>query len=192
MNGFAEIQIVNTLLAGLDCPWFVCGGWAIDLFLERVTRPHKDVDIAVARADQFKARDYLLRRGWKLDKAVNGELIPWTDDEPLVLPVHTIWCSNDEHDPNFIEILLNEFDDDGFRFRRDQSIRREREKMFFRTLSGLPVLAPEIVLLYKSNCLEEYAADFQNTVDALSEESRTWLKASLNKLYKHHLWAERL
>lgn len=79
-----------------------------------------------------------------------------------------------------------------FRFRRNQSIRREREKMFFRTSSGLPVLAPEIVLLYKSNCPAEYAADFQNTVESLSRERRAWLKASLNKLYKQHLWTDRL
>lgn len=82
---FAEIRKVDSLLSGLNCQWFVCGGWAIDLFLNRVTREHKDVDIAIARRDQFEMRDYLKRRGWKLEKAAGGELISWTDAEYLQL-----------------------------------------------------------------------------------------------------------
>lgn len=197
MNEFAKLQKVGALFQDLDCQWFVCGGWAIDLFLARVTRSHKDIDIAVARNDQFKMRDYLWQRGWKLEKAIDGELIPWTagsssSSAPLVLPVHTIWCKNEKHEPDFIEILLNEIDDEQFKFRRDQSITRARERMFFETSSGLPVLAPEIVLLYKSNCPEEYDADFQNTVNSLGRESRVWLKMALNKLFEQHPWADKL
>lgn len=183
MNRFAGIQKVDSLFSGLNCEWFVCGGWAIDLFLNRVTRKHKDIDIAFARRDQFEMRDYLLQRGWTLEKAWGGELICWKDGERLNLPVHTVWCRNDEHDPGFIEILLNEIDDDCFRFRRNESITLPRERMSFKSSSGLPVLAPEIVLLYKSNCAEEYDADFQNAVRLLSDESRNWLKNSLDKLF---------
>jgi hypothetical protein len=43
---------VGALLAELQCPWYICGGWALDLYLNCVTREHKDVDIAVARSDQ--------------------------------------------------------------------------------------------------------------------------------------------
>jgi hypothetical protein len=192
MSAFAEIQKVASLFSGLQCQWFVCGGWAIDLFLNRVTRSHKDVDIAIARDDQFKVRDYLRRRGWNLEKALDGALIPWVDGERLALPVHTVWCRNDKYDPDFIELLLNEIDGDQFRFRRDQSITLARERMFFKSSSGLPVLVPEIVLLYKSNCPGEYEADFQNTVNSLAEGSRVWLKAALNKLFAQHPWAERL
>src|SRR5262245_38132670 len=132
MNTFVEVQKVGSLFCDLSCQWFVCGGWAIDLFLERITRTHKDIDIAVARENQFKVRNYLLQRGWKLEKAINGELIPWTDGERLILPVHTIWCKNENYEPDFVEILLNEIDDEQFRFRRDQSITRARDKMFFK------------------------------------------------------------
>ena len=34
---------------GFHEPWFVAGGWAIDLFLERVTREHGDIDFCVFR-----------------------------------------------------------------------------------------------------------------------------------------------
>ena len=180
------------MLGDLSCQWFICGGWAIDLFLNRVTREHKDIDIAIARNDQLKIRDYLRDRNWQLEKAIDGRLIPWADQEWLSLPVHTIWCKNQNHEPDFIEILLNEIDETQFKFRRDQSITLPREEMSFRSLSGLTILAPEIVLLYKSNCPEEYQADFDNTVEFLSEKSCAWLKVALNKLFGQHPWADKL
>ena len=192
MVRFAEVQKVGSLFRDLPCPWFVCGGWAIDLFLNRVTRSHKDVDLAVARDDQFEVRDYLRQRGWKLEKALGGELIPWTGGERLALPVHTLWCTNDKHDPDFIVLLLNEMSEEQFKFRRDQSITLARERMSFESSSGLPVLAPEIVLLYMSNRPEEYDADFQNTAGLLAEGRRVWLKGALNKLFAQHPWANQL
>jgi hypothetical protein len=193
MSGaFAEVQKVSSLFSGLPCRWFICGGWALDLFLDRVTREHKDVDVAIARNHQFKVRDYLQQRGWSLQKAIDGALIPWPDEEWLALPVHCVWCRNEHYDPVFVELLLNEIDETQFSFRRDQSITQARERMSFQTLAGVPVLAPEIALLYKSNCPEESDADFQNTVEALSAAQRTWLKDSLNKLYVQHPWAAKL
>jgi len=176
----------------LRCEWFVCGGWAIDLFLGRATREHKDVDIAVARSDQAEVRDYLAGRGWGLEKAVDGELSLWSDGEILAPPVHTIWCRNDAHDPAFVELLLNEIDGERFRFRRDETVTRERGRMSFKSDAGLPVLAPEIVLLYKSSRPEENAPDFRNAVALLSEESRAWLKHALDKVSARHPWAEEL
>src|SRR5688572_9478486 len=45
-------------LASVRAPWCVVGGWAIDLFLGRETRPHEDLEIAVLRPDfpAFRAR----------------------------------------------------------------------------------------------------------------------------------------
>jgi hypothetical protein len=189
---FAEVQKVSSLFSGLSCHWFICGGWALDLFLNRVTRKHKDVDVGFARRDQLQARAYLQQRGWSLEKAVDGALLPWLDEEWLVLPMHCVWCRNEQYEPAFVELLFNEVDDTQFRFRRDQSITLPRERMCLQTLSGLPVLAPEIALLYKASDPAEADADFQNTVAALSAEQRGWLKDSLNKLYTQHPWAARL
>ena len=35
------------LLDGVDAPWYVAGGWAIDLFLGGERRDHEDLEIAV-------------------------------------------------------------------------------------------------------------------------------------------------
>ena len=42
---------VGGVMAWLPAPWFVAGGWAIDCFLARITREHRDVDILVFRRD---------------------------------------------------------------------------------------------------------------------------------------------
>jgi hypothetical protein len=43
-------------------PWWVAGGWAVDMFLGSITRSQSDVDIAVLRADQDMLWRYLQRR----------------------------------------------------------------------------------------------------------------------------------
>ena len=40
---------VAALLAGVQAPWYVAAGWAIDLFLGEERRAHEDLEIAVPR-----------------------------------------------------------------------------------------------------------------------------------------------
>jgi hypothetical protein len=192
LKPFAEVESVAALLGRARSEWYVCGGWAIDLYLGRVTRAHKDVDVSIARAHQLEVRDYLSRRGWSLEKAHDGELSTWEEGEFLSKPFHTVWCRNDAHEPDFVELQLDDFDDELFRFRRDASLTLARGRMSFETSSGVPVLAPELVLLYKSSAVEEYAEDFRNAAPALDAPAREWLKRALAKLYARHPWAEEL
>ena len=192
MTTFAPVEKVALLLRDLRCEWYVCGGWAIDLFLGRVTRAHKDIDISIARARQLEVRDYLKTRGWSFEKAHDGKLTPWEEGEVLSLPFHAIWCRNGAHEPDFVELMLDEIDDGRFTFRRDSSVTLPRGRMSFETESGVPVLAPELVLLYKSSATEEYADDFRNASGALGAEARAWLKDALVKVYGRHAWMEEL
>ncbi len=184
------IDSIATLLAHLPVPWGFCGGWAIDLFLNRITRLHKDVDVAILRTDQRVVFEFLRQRGWTLEKAVQGTLIPFQGDELITLPVHTIWCQNAQHYPDFLEILLNDSEKDQFLFRRDRSICYPSIEAVLLSSSGLPILAPEIVLLYKSNDLEsaENRWDFQYTLPALNIQRRRWLSEALRKLAPEHEW----
>jgi Aminoglycoside-2''-adenylyltransferase len=192
LTTFAEVEKVALLLRDLPCEWCVCGGWAVDLFLGRVTRAHKDVDVSVARRDQLEVRRDMNARGWKLEKAHDGKLTLWEDGEFLSPPLHTVWCRSDAHEPDFIEFQLDEIDDERFAFRRDASVTLPRGRISFRTETGVPVLAPEMVLLYKSSAAEEYADDFRNSVGALGAEARSWLKDALAKVYGRHAWAGEL
>ncbi len=184
---------IAELMKDFHQPWGFCGGWAIDLYTGNQTRPHKDVDISVLRRHQREAFDYLLSYDWMLEKAYNGKLSPLVKDEYVHLPIHGIWCKNTKHDPNFLELLLNESDDTNFYFRRDLSITAEINKVFIQTKSGLPILTPEIVLLYKSKDVDkENESDFQNVLPYLNKTQKDWLRSALNKLYSEHRWQAQL
>jgi hypothetical protein len=180
------------LMAGFDRPWAFCGGWAIDLFADRLTRPHKDVDVAILRRDQLVLRTHLAASGWTFQVAHAGRLEPWPEGQSIELPRHGIWCRNSQYDPDFLEVLLNEADDDCFLFRRDRSLTRELARVFLRSPEGLPFLAPEVVLLYKSNNLSqpEADADFRTALPALDLDKCTWLRDALERTDPDHSWLE--
>lgn len=48
--------------AGLE-HWFI-GGWAVDLWVGRLTRPHDDIDVLVWRHDEASVHEVLQGAGW--------------------------------------------------------------------------------------------------------------------------------
>ena len=187
---------VAELLAGFSRPWFVAGGWAIDLYLNRVTRAHKDIEIAIIRSDQQALREQL--KGWHFYKAMRGQgLEPWPDGERLELPIHEIHARHPTGDPprlpSTLEILLNEADGDLWRFRRNLAVTRPLPKMGLSSKQGVPILSPEIVLLYKAPAPRLFdEADFANTRDSLDAERRSWLRDALGLCHPGHPWLARL
>jgi hypothetical protein len=193
-SDFNDVVQAVKLFEAYEWPWAVCGGRAIDLYLNRVTRPHKDVDFAVLRRDQLVIQDYFSSRGWTLEKAAGGQLVPWHPGEWIDLPVHVIWCKNTHASPDFVELLFNEVDEVSFLYRRDASITLPLDKMMILSSSGIPILAPEIVLLYKSVKPEDdtAAADFRNVLPNLSQQANHWLAAALRRLQPDHSWLKDL
>lgn len=186
----AELVNIIQLMKTFDRPWAICGGWALDLFLGQQTRLHDDVDVAILRQDQLRLQKFLRYRGWTTAIAHEGQLASWADEEYLELPLHSIWCKHTKYQPDFVEILLNEADATHFLFRRDLSVMRELAWAFLQTGDSIPILAPEIVLLYKAQQAEEEKNmfDFQVSVAGLYPEQRQWLKLSLLHLHPNHVW----
>lgn len=50
-----SVEEVVDLMSGLQVPWWIAGGWAIDLFLGRQTRAHGDTDVLIRRDDQLRS-----------------------------------------------------------------------------------------------------------------------------------------
>jgi hypothetical protein len=160
------------------------------LFLDRITREHQDIEVGILREHQLTLQRYMLSLGWSLEYVAAGQLIPWPSGERLVLPVHEIWCRIGDGPCRHIEVLLNEREDDAFVFRRDSRIRSPLDRMFVRSNSGIRVLAPEIVLLYKSKrpMKAKEQLDFTNMLEALDSERRQWLTESLATIDPEHAW----
>jgi hypothetical protein len=85
--------------------------------------------------------------------------------------------------------LLNEIDDTHFRFRRDRTIVAPLNQAIL-TAGGLPMVGPEIALLYKSSALAlpENVADFKTSLPHLSPEQRAWLRVALTTTAGEHPW----
>ena len=56
---FEQCQSITSLMNSFNKTWFIAGGWAIDLFLGKETREHKDLEIALFRKDQLNLKEYL-------------------------------------------------------------------------------------------------------------------------------------
>ena len=68
--------------ASFDAPWRVARGWELDLWMQRQTRPHQRVDVAIVRGDQQKLYGSLSR--WELYYAApDHRLLPLSPDQRL-------------------------------------------------------------------------------------------------------------
>ncbi len=76
---------VSRMFRGAAFPWWMAGGWAIDLFVGRQTRRHADTDVLVLRRDQLAAQSLLAAgAGWELYAAdPPGVLRAWRRGEWL-------------------------------------------------------------------------------------------------------------
>jgi hypothetical protein len=96
-------------MQGFHKPWFIAGGWAIDLFIDQVTREHHDTEIAILRQDQMELKNYL--KDWEFNKVRSGTIEPWETGEWIYLPALLYKSKNpknkDEQDFNHINGLLD-------------------------------------------------------------------------------------
>ena len=189
---FAPLHFVAEELRDFPCSWHICGGWALDVFLGRVTRVHHDVDVEVSRNDQLALQAYITARGWKLLTPFEGRLTRWPMHMSLEMPRHQVHA---HRNGAFIDFLLTEMDDGVWRYRREPSIIRDMSRIELRSDEGIPFLAPELVLLFKSKTTtgkerSKDAADFEEAYSTLEPERRAWLRWALLAVDPSHRWLE--
>jgi hypothetical protein len=181
------LRAVPELMRGFPAPWCVAGGWALDLYLGRVTRAHADVEIALFRQDQARLHDQF--RGWQFLKVIAGRLEPWPAGERLELTVHEIHGRSGGDGRLALEFLLNERTRDDWIFRRDPTVTFPIEQAIVRGALGYPVLCPAIVLLFKCKSPRpKDEADFRVARDELGDERRSWLRGALDICHPEHAW----
>ena len=176
----------SKLLAGIPTPWWVAGGWALDLFAGTESRPHKDLDIGILRRDA--PGTIACMRGWEFVEAKDGELRPLAQREPRP-EVNCLWGRPSNRTQWVIELMLDESEGDTWVFRRNRDIRRPLKEAIRRDGEGIPYLAPEIQLLYKANRLRpEDDRDFRYVLPRLDGRARAWLNAALECTDRYHVW----
>jgi Aminoglycoside-2''-adenylyltransferase len=181
-------KAVAGLLAGFAKPWWICGGWALDLFLDRETRSHDDLDVAILRCDQPDLYRYL--EGWHLRYATPEHTLERWNGRRLAPPIHGIWArrSGNPLAPWTCEFLLNESACDEWVFREDNAVTRPLEEIGAKS-DGIPFLRPEIVLLYKATeRTPKNDVDFAAVRPRLAREDRLWLCEALETRETDHPW----
>lgn len=191
--GFAPVEAVANELKDVSFPWYISSGWALDLFLGYVTRTHYDVDVVLPRSAQLELQKHLTERGWKFITPFAKRLELWPAHMQLELPRHQVHAHRND---DFIDFLLTDMDE-VWRYRREPSIIRSAKRMSLKSESGIPYLAPELVLLFKSkNTSNQERAkdqpDFEKTLPHLEAERRAWLHWALVATAPDHSWIKQL
>jgi hypothetical protein len=178
-------------MSAVDAPWWIAGGWAIDLFVGTQTRAHKDLDLGVRRADA--ARIIAALPAWEFFEVKDGVLSRLAlGTEPRAV-VNSLWGRRVGGPHWELELMLDESDGRDWIFRRGPSIRRPLAAALRATPDGTRYLAPEIQLLYKARDLRpEDRSDFEHAAPRLESVAVGWLRDGLARLYPEHPWLPEL
>lgn len=215
-SSFALINSLVNFLGPLSVEWFVSGGWAIDIHLNHVTRERCDLDISVPFSDRLKCIEFFLGEGWRIEGKLGGgfrtlrKVSDYNDD------IHYFWSfpegadfvseyvdddgnrriaynRDSQNELDYIEVFFDVIKDGRFIFRRDSRVKRREDRAILER-EGVRYLAPELVLLFKSNRLsEKNLLDFDAAVDSLGRDALVWLIEALSLVYgDSHIWTKQL
>lgn len=183
---------IASILAEVEFPYWLAGGYALEYFVGAPYRNHADLDIVIRRTDQIAFQlalpDYHF---YAADPP--GTLRPWHDDEYLGTSIHDVWVKAEAGEPFVFQIMFLETAGDMWLFRRDPRIRGPLSDYGWQTQEGMMVINPQIQLLYKAKQLREKdEIDFQACLPTLTGEQKQWLKSALQQVHPTHRWIGQL
>ena len=174
-------------LSALSVPWWVAGGWALDLFTGNQSRPHKDFDVGILRRNVLQALAQL--PSWEFFEAKEGVLTKLGAGAAPRADVHSLWGRSKDSARWELEMMLDEADADDWVFRRAPAIRRSLTMAIRYNSDGIPYFAPEIQLLYKARAPRALdQADFVHIVPRLDLDARCWLRDAISTTDPGHTW----
>lgn len=176
------------LMDGMDAPWWVVGGHAIEAFTG-VSRPHEDLDLGFFGCDVPALRRHLGDRYhlWSVD---DGMLRPLDERFPEPLSrVGQIWIREHAEAPWLVDAVLTPDVGGRWQSKRDDEHVAELDEVTWVDGEGIRYLNPEIVLLFKARSdRRKDRRDLEVTWPRLDDDRRAWLAASVARLYPMHPW----
>lgn len=178
-------------LDGVEVPWCVVGGWAIDLALGETTRPHEDLEIAVLRGDLAAIRRHLAELA--VHVAGGGEVRRLNPTEETPPHLHQHWVLDTEADRWRVDLMAEPGDRETWVYRREPTLRAPRASMVGLSADGIPYLRPHGTLLFKAKLSRpKDRRDFDSAVGALESAEHDWLLEALRRFHPGHPWIGRL
>jgi Aminoglycoside-2''-adenylyltransferase len=179
---------VAALLEGVEAPWYVAAGWALDLFAGAQRREHEDLEIAVpnTRLDEFlPALDGLE------PCVITGpnEATPLAQARDQLAETHQTWVREPATGLWRFDVFREPSDGDMWICRGDPAIRMPYDRLIEWTDDGIPYGRPEVILLYKAkHSRDRDEGDFADMLPLLESERRRWLAGALELVHPGHAW----
>jgi len=98
---FELIIKCNNFLKDCEVPYAFCGGWALELFMNKSIRPHSDVDIIVFSEDSRAIVEFMINKGWNIyehkfdwsdNKKANSFLRLINADDDSLASIFGVWA----------------------------------------------------------------------------------------------------
>ena len=174
------------LLVGFDRPWWICGGWAIEL-AGGTPRHHHDLDLLILIDDLPYLRQHLA--GWHLFLNHDGEMRPLADGDPLPDDFRQIWIRRDPDGPWRLDLALADTHQGRWVCKRDPTLTLPVGDIGLRTADGIPYLRPELALLFKAKLnRSQDRADFADLRPKLDPAARDRLIRHLRHVQPESPW----
>ncbi len=183
---------VAELLAGVEVPWYVAGGWALELFLGGGLREHEDIEIAVPHARFGELADVLAE--FEVFVVTPSTVTPLAEGDDALAGTHQTWIREPETGTWRLDVFREPSDGDTWICRREPSLRLPYEQVIEWTEDGIPYGRPELVLLFKAKRADEEKnrSDFEAVLPRLDASRREWLHAALERVHPGHAWLAEL
>ena len=190
-------------LAGIDRPWCMVGGWALDLWHGRETREHHDLEFTLLREDFDRFREVLSGDGAETSPlipqrfafytAIDGVLTLLPDDQPLPSAAAQVWCWDIAAEHWRVDMMIEPGTPDTWICKRDLAITRPPQEIVGRSDEGVPYLGPSAILLLKAKHQRpKDEADFEMALPKLESSEKDWLRDCLRRLHPGHAWIGQL
>jgi hypothetical protein len=166
--------------------WWLSGGHALELHLGRSWRSHEDIDVGICRSDVPLVRGVL--DGWDLHVAAAGQLQPW-QGQPLLaeLQQNNLWCRRSPSAAWALDLTVGDGTVAEWIYRRQPTVRLPWNEAVLQTDDGIPYLAPELQLLFKSkDARAKDHADAREVISRLEAERRNRLAQLLEPAHPWH------
>lgn len=103
-----------------------------------------------------------------------------------------LWARRDASQPWLLDLLATPAEGEDWLFKKDRRVRRSLDEVT-REISGVPVMAAEVVLLHKAGSdRTRDRADLLAIRDRLAPSDLHWLREAVATVWPNHAWLDLL
>lgn len=173
----------------MNLPWYIAGGWAIDLHLGRETRAHEDLEFCVLKQDQPAFLKLLSEL--EFFAAFKGKLYPLSHE--LGHQAQQFWGFETDGNVWRVDMMIENGTAQTWVYKRAAELTAPRTEAVLISDQGVPYLHPKLVLLFKAKrTRDKDHADFEHVLPELSRADKDWLVMALTQLHPEHSWIAKL